>query len=270
MAFNKARGDTSAQFFEELIPSVVDIHASDIPSDTIPGTPPAATTSIVKVWTPAADGRIPMTLDRKYNGNRVWVAKATFESNFSSGSGTLTNILKNFISPKYGNTYVVKVYDGSGVQIAELFGDSSGTINTGSWLFDYKAGILAFESDRSETGNNSTDCIKIEVYQYVGRTLTAKADVVQGGTAGNLVELNAQGNIVDSGYTVAAIADKNYVHEQGSAATVWTVTHNLGKYPSVAVVDSAETVIIGQIEYLSSNQVRLTFSAGFAGKAYFN
>ena len=67
----------------------------------------------------------------------------------------------------------------------------------------------------------------------------------------------------------AAIAT-TYVHTQGSSSTTWVVTHNLDKYPSATVVDSAGTVVIGAVKYNSSNQVTLTFKATFSGKAYFN
>jgi hypothetical protein len=64
--------------------------------------------------------------------------------------------------------------------------------------------------------------------------------------------------------------DANYVHDQGSASAEWVITHNLGKYCSVTVVDTANTVVIGEVEYNSVNQVTLTFQSAFAGKAYFN
>jgi|TARA_B110000908_G_scaffold168959_1_gene225019 hypothetical protein len=64
--------------------------------------------------------------------------------------------------------------------------------------------------------------------------------------------------------------DANFVHDQGQASATWTVTHNLNKYCSAAVVDTAGTVVIGQITYNSLNQITLTFQSGFAGKAYFN
>jgi len=64
--------------------------------------------------------------------------------------------------------------------------------------------------------------------------------------------------------------DANYVHSQGSTAATWIITHNLNKYCSVTVVDSAGTVVIGAIEYDSLNQVTLTFSGSFSGNAYFN
>ena len=59
-------------------------------------------------------------------------------------------------------------------------------------------------------------------------------------------------------------------HKQAQAAKVWTVAHNLGKRPAVTVVDSAGTVVIGEVDYLDDNNVRLTFCAAFSGTAYFN
>ncbi len=64
--------------------------------------------------------------------------------------------------------------------------------------------------------------------------------------------------------------DANFVHDQGVASASWVVTHNLGKYCSVTVVDTANNVVIGEVEYNSVNQVTLTFRSSFAGKAYFN
>jgi len=64
--------------------------------------------------------------------------------------------------------------------------------------------------------------------------------------------------------------DANHVHDQGTASATWNVTHGLAKYCSVTVVDTAGSVVVGQIEYDSANQVTLTFRSAFAGKAYFN
>ncbi len=66
-----------------------------------------------------------------------------------------------------------------------------------------------------------------------------------------------------------------FTHDQGSAAHTWVITHNLNKHPSVTVIDSAGTVVIGNMEYNSSNQITLTFYSKavlveFAGKAYLN
>ena len=64
--------------------------------------------------------------------------------------------------------------------------------------------------------------------------------------------------------------DANFVFTQGVAASQWVVTHNLGKKCSVTVVDSANTIIIGQVTYNSDNQCTIDFEAAFSGKAFFN
>lgn len=59
-----------------------------------------------------------------------------------------------------------------------------------------------------------------------------------------------------------------YVHTQGTPSTTWTITHPLGGYPSVSVVDSAKTVVFGEVTYLSTTQVVVNFSTAFSGYAY--
>ena len=64
--------------------------------------------------------------------------------------------------------------------------------------------------------------------------------------------------------------DKSYVHNQNSASNEWTVTHNLRKYPTIHVQDSAGTNVIGDIEYIDANTLKIYFSSAFSGKAYCN
>jgi len=75
-----------------------------------------------------------------------------------------------------------------------------------------------------------------------------------------------QSTTVNNIYT----GDANYVHDQGVPAAQWVVTHGLGKKCGVTVVDSAGSVVIGQITYNSTNQVTLDFDGSFSGKAFFN
>lgn len=60
----------------------------------------------------------------------------------------------------------------------------------------------------------------------------------------------------------------SYVHHQLSAETTWVINHGLEMYPNVTVLNSAGEVSFGGIEYLSSNQIILTFSAATGGVAY--
>jgi hypothetical protein len=71
-------------------------------------------------------------------------------------------------------------------------------------------------------------------------------------------------------YQVGETVDKNFVYTQNVASNTWVVTHNLNKFPSVSVVDSANTLVNGQVEYNSINEVTISFRAAFTGKAFFN
>ena len=64
--------------------------------------------------------------------------------------------------------------------------------------------------------------------------------------------------------------DANFVHIQGTPSSVWNVTHNLDKFCSVTVTDTAGTEVAGSVDYISRNEVKITFSAPFSGEAFFN
>ena len=71
------------------------------------------------------------------------------------------------------------------------------------------------------------------------------------------------------------IGDITYTHNQSSTSDTWTITHNLNRFPSVTVVDSADTIVYGTVVYNSANQLTITFFEGssalaFQGKAYLN
>lgn len=64
--------------------------------------------------------------------------------------------------------------------------------------------------------------------------------------------------------------DKTYVHHQSTPALVWDITHNLDKFPSVTVVDSAGAVVMGDVTYESKNKLKVAFTIEFSGSAYLN
>lgn len=55
---------------------------------------------------------------------------------------------------------------------------------------------------------------------------------------------------------------------QGTPARTWTITHPLNRPVSVDVVDSAGSLVLGDVTYLSSSELTIEFSAPFAGEAY--
>ena len=64
--------------------------------------------------------------------------------------------------------------------------------------------------------------------------------------------------------------DKDFVFTKSTPNKIWEITHNLDKYPSVTIVDSAGSVVMGDITYTSKSTLTVTFSAAFSGKAYLN
>lgn len=64
--------------------------------------------------------------------------------------------------------------------------------------------------------------------------------------------------------------DRTYVHTQGVASAIWTITHNLDKYPSVVAVDSLNRIVGGDITYPDANTVIITFNAAVIGRAFLN
>ena len=69
--------------------------------------------------------------------------------------------------------------------------------------------------------------------------------------------------------TIEAIS-KTLVFEQAIPSNIWEIQHNLNKYPSVSIVDSAGSIVIGDVLYVDENFITITFSGGFSGKAYLN
>lgn len=72
------------------------------------------------------------------------------------------------------------------------------------------------------------------------------------------------------GVSIEGGGDKSYVHTQLVAAVSWTVVHGLGKKPAVTVVDSAETVVQGEVTYVDLDTLIVSFTAAFGGRCFCN
>lgn len=68
----------------------------------------------------------------------------------------------------------------------------------------------------------------------------------------------------------ASGGDKSYTHTQISPAATWNIMHSLNKYPSITIVDSGGNEVIGDTKYIDSNNIIVSFTGAFAGKAYLN
>lgn len=59
-------------------------------------------------------------------------------------------------------------------------------------------------------------------------------------------------------------------YTQSDAAAIWTVPHNLGRYPGVTVTDHLGNVISADVSYVDSNIVRITHGMALTGTVYLN
>ena len=59
-----------------------------------------------------------------------------------------------------------------------------------------------------------------------------------------------------------------YEYDQGTPSAVWEINHNLQFRPAAVVIDTSGTTVEGEINHISVNELTITFSAAFSGKAY--
>lgn len=68
----------------------------------------------------------------------------------------------------------------------------------------------------------------------------------------------------------AELYASTFIYEQGVASDTWEIEHNLGKKPSVTVVDSADNIITAEVEYINNNNIVVRMNGATTGKAYLN
>ena len=71
-------------------------------------------------------------------------------------------------------------------------------------------------------------------------------------------------------FVLDSTSDKNFVFTQTTPSAVWTINHGLNKFPSVTSVNNNNIQAYGAVEYIDKNNLTITFSGGFSGKAYMN
>lgn len=85
-----------------------------------------------------------------------------------------------------------------------------------------------------------------------------------GGLLGQVV-VKLSNNDYDFGFqTLTDLSDKNYEQSFNTSSFV-LVTHNLNKYPSILIRDSAGDEVEGSVNHVNRNSLTITFSAPFSG-----
>lgn len=85
-----------------------------------------------------------------------------------------------------------------------------------------------------------------------------------GGTPGQLL-VKSSDTDYDTEWSSISGSDKNF-YQAFTAQSEVTVTHNLAKYPSISIFDSAGDEIEGAVEHVSINELIIRFTSAFTGR----
>ena len=159
VGFGKAKTDTNAQKKapNESVVSDLIIKPAEVWSDvgSIPSTIPSSNTTVLRIYT-----ELETTEDSSATNNRTWKTNTT-----------------NWVPPKFGATYQLKVYvdsAGSGNPASngtQLFETGSG--NDDQWYFDYQSGTLNFIGTNLPSGVTDGKSIFVSGAKYQGNTFAS-------------------------------------------------------------------------------------------------
>ena len=170
-------------------------------------------------------------------------------------NATLRNPTKNFLVSDLAR-YIINTFSGTSLTLP-LFFTTTDPI-TGVTYSELKDSIISQDAFPGGT--------QITIAGTLQTTGAFKDSFGATGTAGQLLSsTGAKTQWIDNPGAGTGIFPN-------ASALVWTITHNgdWGPYPAVTVVNNNDIEQIGEVEYLSTTQLQITFSATFAGKAYLN
>lgn len=92
---------------------------------------------------------------------------------------------------------------------------------------------------------------------------TLPGDVV----LGKPVVITALAEVLRGPQGVPGAAMATYTHTQAIALAVWTVPHNLGRYPAITVTDNLGNQVHPDVTYVDGNVVQITHGLPLVGRA---
>ena len=86
----------------------------------------------------------------------------------------------------------------------------------------------------------------------------------------NVGQVGQKGQVLSKTDNGVEWADRTYTFIQVVSTNIWNINHNLGYFPSISVIDSVGNFVTGEITYVDSDNISITFKSSFKGKAYLN
>lgn len=239
---NKRATDSGKLILNEKGDFTLNVHASEIWLDAIPGTPPSATTSVVQVYSQLAllqDTSVP-------NGASCF---ATTNTDIVAGQNDESSRLKSWISDKFNGgtgTYSATVYDGSNRLLSVA--DPSG------YYFNYQTGVLTFQNANTAYGSvASTGPFKVTGYRYVGRRGVGNGTVTSVASGAGLSggPITASGTLaVDQSYAFAWTGPQSFAADSLMTGNL-VFTPSAGKFglraANLASLPTADASTVGGI-----------------------
>jgi hypothetical protein len=137
--------------------------------------------------------------------------------------------------------------------------------------------VTEFYNHLVDQGLKISNVDNISEFGHYAFLSAVQADPADNFLTFNLSYLSGNGTLRDNKYYLFNLdnsgrTDKNFTSSNinFSAGVAKTITHSLGKFPSVTTVDSAGSHIVGDIQHIDNNNFTITFKASFQGKVYVN
>jgi hypothetical protein len=86
----------------------------------------------------------------------------------------------------------------------------------------------------------------------------------------NVIEINSGGCITRINLNPAITINQNssFVYTQQTPATMWDITHGMNMIPNVTTEDAQGNDIVGILDIVDNNRIKIYFNTPIAGKAY--
>jgi hypothetical protein len=147
-----------------------------------------------------------------------------------------------------------------------------------------ESGELGFETDRNKikVGNgisawNVLSYLNYDITEYLTSDVL---NFISGVTSDVQAQLDSKAVLI-SGETIKTIngasvvgagnltvATESFTYEQLVPNVIWTINHNMGKIPSLKIIDGLNEEVMGAISYNNLDTLTITFSEAITGAAY--